>query len=78
MESQCNTVYIGTAFNGFLECGSRFTLIIFKNALDNSSLKLNFLQKKKQWTHISISPSNGASDSKDLHSYSSALYVFQK
>ncbi len=35
--------------------------IILKNVLDKSSLKLNFLQKKKtQWTHISISPSSGA------------------
>ncbi len=32
--------------------------IILKNALDKSSLKLNFL-KKKQWTHISISPIGG-------------------
>ncbi len=67
MESRCNTVYNCTAFNGFRECGSKFTLrlntakvpIILKNALDKSSLKLNFLHEK-QWTHISVSPSCGA------------------
>ncbi len=29
-----------------------------KNSFDENSLKLNFLQKKKQWTHIFISPSS--------------------
>ncbi len=56
MESRCNTVYNGTIFNGFLECGSRFTLklntakstIVLKNVLDKSSVKLNFLPKKKK------------------------------
>ncbi len=54
MKSRCNTVYNGTAFNGFLECRNRFTLRLniaksinyIENALDKSSLKLNFLQKK--------------------------------
>ncbi len=80
MESLCNTVYNGSAFNGFLECGSRFTLRLntakstLKIALDKSSLKLNFLQKNSG--RISLCPQVVDSmGSKDLHSHSSALYL---
>ncbi len=57
MESRCNT-----AFDGFLEFGSRFTLRLnttkstkLKNALDKSSLKLNFLQKKTVDAYLYLS-----------------------
>ncbi len=35
-------------------------LVILKTALDKSGLKLNFLQKRKQRMHISISPNSEA------------------
>ncbi len=82
MESQCNTKYNGTAFDGFLECGSRFTLILNTAKSTNYIEKyyrqkysiLNFLQKKKkQWTHIFINQVVEPEGSKDSHSHSSAL-----
>ncbi len=48
---------------------------MFKNALDKSNLKLNFLQKKKNSGRISLFPQVvEPGGSKDLHSHSSALY----
>ncbi len=57
----------GTVFNGFLECGRRFTLRL-NTAKSTNYIEKCFKQKlfkikfptKKQWTHISISSSSGA------------------
>ncbi len=82
VDSRCDTVYNGTTFNGFLECGSRFTFrlntakstnYIEKCFREKSSRKLNFLQKnsgRMSLSHQVVKPEG----SKDLRSHSSALY----
>ncbi len=68
MESRCDTIYNGTTFNGFLECGSRFTLRLktakstnyIEKCLRQKQSKIKFSTKKKQWAHISTSPRSRA------------------
>ncbi len=83
MESRCNIIYIMAPhsmnfWNVEVSSLYSWTLpkvpIILKNALDKSSLKLNFLQKKKSG-RISLPPQVvKLGVSRDLHSHCSALY----
>ncbi len=62
MKSQCNTIYNGTAFNGFLECGSRFTLRLntakstnyTENCFRQKQSKIKFSTKKIVDAHLYV------------------------
>ncbi len=60
-ESRCNTVYNGTAFNGFLKCGSRFTLRL------NTAKSTDYIEKcfRQKWSKIKFSKKK----KKDAHLY---------
>ncbi len=84
MESLRSTVYNGTGFDGFLKCGSRFSLR-WNIAKNTNYIKKFFTQKqskikfstKKQWKHNSISPSSGARGLQRL-AFPFQCLIFQK